>query len=288
MPFDSGKIPIDLVQSFQQGKGGLFVGAGLSQSVNLPSWEGLLNDLIILSERVSYKPNKEFIDSCKELIKQPSKYLILAQELKDFLQDSFRKYIIEKFADNCPPPSSNHIAIIKYPYQFILTTNYDTLLENAYVQVHGKQAKVHSFKDSPDIAYDLWNGRPFILKAHGDANKAQQGIIITENDYRQIIFQEKGYQSILQSLFTTKTVLFLGASLSDPELKLLLSFIHSSFHGGGPTHYALISEAEMNNVEAESWRKNFNIQIIPYSPVNNHIEVSEFIEILGSKIKQVK
>ena len=284
MAFDLGKIPVDLVDSFKQGKGGLYIGAGLSQSAGLPSWEGLLNDLIALAEKVSYKPNKEFIDSCKELANQPSKFLILAQELKDFLQDSFRKYIIEKYSDGCPPPTDNHIAIIKYPYQFIITTNYDTLLENAFVKVHAKQAKVHSFKDSPDIAYDLWNGRPFILKAHGDANKAQQGVILTENDYRQILFQEKGYQSILQSLFTTKTVLFLGSSLSDPELKLLLSFIHSSFHGGGPTHYALISEAEMNSVEAESWRKNFNIQIIPYSPAAGHKEVSEFIIEFGKLV----
>lgn len=278
MAFDATKIPIDLINSFKNERGGLYIGAGLSQAVGLPNWEGLLSDLIALSEKVSYKPNREFIDNCKELSKQSSKFLILAQELKDFLQDSFRKYIIEKYSDNCPPPSSIHLKLISISYKFIITTNYDTLLENAYVQVNNKQAKVYTFKDSPDIAYDLWNGRPFILKAHGDANKTQQGIILTEKDYREILFQERGYQSILQSLFTTKTILFIGTSLVDPELKLLLSFIHSSFHGGGPTHYALISEKEMNTVEAESWRKNFNIQIIPYSPVNNHEEVSHFID----------
>lgn len=284
MAFDVGKIPVDLVNSFKEDKGGLFIGAGLSQSAGLPSWEGLLNDLIAIAENVSYQPNNPFIDSCKELVKQPSKFLIVAQELKDYLQDSFRKYIIETYSEKCPEPTDNHIAVIKYPYKFIITTNYDTLLENAFVKVHGKQARVHSFKDSPDIAYDLWSGRSFILKAHGDANKSQQGIILTEKDYRQILFQEKGYQSILQSLFTTKTVLFLGSSLSDPELKLLLSFIHSSFHGGGPSHYALISEAEMNNVEADSWRKNFNIHIIPYSPADGHKEVSEFIEGFGKLV----
>lgn len=284
MAFDSRKIPNDLVEAFVQGKGGVFIGAGLSQRAGLPSWEGLLSELINLAERVSYKPDNDFIGSCNQLLSQPSKYLLLAQELKDFLQDSFRKYIIEKYADNCPAPTQDHLNIINYPYQFIITTNYDTLLENAFVKVHGKQAKVHSFKDSPDIAYDLWNGRSFILKAHGDANKAQQGIILTEKDYRQILFQEKGYQSILQSLFTTKTILFLGSSLSDPELKLLLSFIHSSFHGGGPTHYALISENEINYIEAEGWRKNFNIQIIPYSPANNHEEVSEFIDMFGKML----
>jgi hypothetical protein len=284
MAFDKNKIPVDLIESLKKERVGLYVGAGISQSVGLPGWSALLNDLIELAKKVSYKPNEEFISNCYKLAEDPSKFLILAQELKDFLQDTFRKYIIDKFSDNCPEPSDLHRLLISFPYNFIITTNYDTLLENAYVQVKMKQAKVYTFKDSPDIAYDLWNTRPFILKAHGDANKTQQGIILTEKDYRQILFQEKGYQSILQSLFTTKTVLFLGSSMSDPELKLLLSFIHSSFHGGGPTHYALISEKEMNQVEAESWRKNFNIQIIPYSPEDNHKEVHEFLNELKALI----
>lgn len=284
MAFDETKIPQDLIDSFKKNKGGIFVGAGLSQSAGLPGWGDLLNELIDLAETVSFKPNVDFINNCRSLAEDSNKFLLLAQELKDFLGDSFRKYVIKRFADDCPPPTPLHERLITYPYQFIVTTNYDTLLENAYVKHFGRQAKVHSFKDSPDIAYDLWNERPFILKAHGDANKSQQGLILTEVDYRQILFQEKGYQSILQSLFTTKTVLFLGSSLTDPELKLLLSFIHSSFHNGGPTHYALISEESMNSVEADGWRKNFNIQIIPYNPRDNHIEVQDFVELFGKLI----
>lgn len=277
MAFDKTKIPTDLINSLQNDRLGIYVGAGLSQSVGLPDWRSMLSELIDLADKVGYKPNEKFIENCSKLAQDPSKFLILAQELKDFLQDTFRKYVIDKFADNCPEPSDLHKLLISFPYNFLITTNFDTLLENAYVQVKGKQAKVLTFKDSADIAYNLWNKRPFILKAHGDANKTEQGIILTEKDYRQILFQEQGYQSILQSLFTTKTVLFLGSSLSDPELKLLLSFIHSSFHGGGPTHYALLSEKDLNPVEAESWRKNFNIQIIPYSPENNHEQVYEFL-----------
>ncbi|WP_113923490.1 SIR2 family protein [Cognataquiflexum aquatile] len=285
MSLDVERIPKDLIDSFSSKKAGLFVGAGLSQAAGLPGWEGLLNDLIQLSKEVSFKTDELFIKSCEQLLKDPSKYLLLAQELKDFLQDSFRKYIIENYSDNCPPPTSTHLAIMALPYQFIVTTNYDTLLENAYVKIHGKQAKVHTFNDSPDISYDLWNNRPFILKAHGDANKAQQGIILTEKDYRQILFQARGYQSILQTLFTTKTVLFLGTSLNDPELKLLLSYIHSSFHGGGPLHYALIADDQINKIEAESWRKNFNIQIIPYNSSDKHKEVDDFVNFLISKVQ---
>lgn len=278
-------IPQELVDAFKSDRAGLFVGAGLSQAAGLPSWEGLLTDLIALVNQNQYKKDQSYIDELTRLSKDSSKYLIVAQELKDSLQDDFRKYIMKKYDDECPPPAEIHKKLIKLPYKFIITTNYDTLLEDAFVEVFAKQAKVRTFNESADVSYDLWGNRQFILKAHGDASSPQQGIVLTENDYREIIFNKLGYQSILQTLFSTKTILFAGSSLVDPELKLLLSFVHNAFHGGGPKHYALINTDEMNSVEADNWRKNFNIQIIPYSPQNNHAELEQFIDELVQLIR---
>lgn len=274
------KIPSELIEAFKTERVGLFIGAGISQAAGLPSWDGLLSDLIKRVEENQYLKNDKYIDDLKELSKDSSKYLTVAQELKDSLQDDFRKYIATKYDDDCPEPKDIHLKIIKLPSKFIITTNYDTILEDAYVKVFNKQAKVRTFNDSADISYDLWGNRSFILKAHGDASSAQQGIILTEKDYRDIIFNKPGYQSILQTLFSTKTILFLGSSLVDPELKMLLSFIHHSFHGGGPKHFALMDKNKMIEIEAENWRKNFNIQILPYDPHDDHVEVENFIDSL--------
>ncbi len=283
MAFDKTLIPQDLINSFKRGSAGLYIGAGLSMAVGLPSWDGLLKELIGKVRDLGYT-SPSILEQYEELVKDPNKFLILAQELKDKLGGNFNKYISDRFANNVPNPSDSHKKIIKFPYSFIITTNYDTLVENAYAAIHQKQAKVYTFKESGDIANDMWNNRPFILKAHGDANKTQQGIILTEQDYRQIIYQERGYKSVLHNLFGTKTLLFLGSSLSDPELKLLLSYIHSSFHGSGPTHFALIEKEKINSIEAESWLKNYQIQIIPYSGEDSHKELQEFIDFLGDII----
>lgn len=279
------KIPKGLIEAFENKKAGLFIGAGLSQAAGLPNWEGLLDELIDIVEENQYNLDSDYIDNLKSLKNDSSKYLAVAQELKDNLQDDFRKYIMKKYDDDCPDPTGNHKNIIKLPYEFILTTNYDTLLEDAYVSVFHKQAKVRTFRDSADVSYDLWENRPFILKTHGDASSPQQGIILTEKDYRNIIFNEPGYQSILQTIFSTKTILFIGSSLVDTDLNLLLSFVHNSFHGGGPKHYALMDKEKINTVEAELWRKNFNIQIIPYDPKDHHKEVEVFIEKLLDSVK---
>lgn len=204
MSFNSTKLPAELISAFKRKSAGLYIGAGLSMETGLPDWGGLLDELIQLARSVSYKPSSSFLDDCERLLQDSTKYLMLAQILKDFLGEDFLKFIADRFARNCPPPSDNHKKLIKYPYSFIITTNYDTLIENAYAATLFRQAQVHTFKDSADMADDLWNHRPFILKAHGDANKTKQGIVLTEQDYRQIIFLEKGYQSILQSIFSTK------------------------------------------------------------------------------------
>ena len=273
-------IPKELIEAFKTGRAGLFIGAGLSQSAGLPNWKELLYELIDLVDKNQYKDDKVYINNLKSLANDPSKYLTLAQELKDSLQDDFRKYIMKRYDDECPAPTENHKKLIKLPYKFILTTNYDTLIEDAYVGEFHKQAKVRTFKDSADVSYDLWGNRIFILKVHGDASSPQQGIVLTEKDYRNILFNELGLQSILQTLFSTKTILFMGTSLVDPDLKMLLSFVHNSFHGGQPKHFALMDKNKMNDVEADVWRKNFNIQIIPYDPINTHEEVGFFIDKL--------
>lgn len=279
-------IPKELIEAFKSDRAGLFIGAGLSKSVGLPSWQELLLDLIDLVKTNQYNNDTEYINQLTKLARKPSKYLVVAQELKDSLQADFTKYIMKTFDEECPSPKEIHKKVVKLPYKFIITTNYDTLIEDAFVEVFSKQAKVRTFKESADVSYDLWGNRKFILKAHGDASSPQQGIILTERDYRDVIFNMLGYKSILQTLFSTKTILFLGSSLDDPELKLLLSFIHNAFHGGGPKHYALISNDKMNKVEADNWRKNYNIQILPYSSDKNHAELEKFIDDLSSEIKK--
>ncbi|MCD8529596.1 MAG: SIR2 family protein, partial [Flavobacterium sp.] len=72
--------------------------------------------------------------------------------------------------------------------------------------------------------------------------------------------------------------IFVGVSLNDPELLLLLGYIHNIFHGGSPNHYALVSKDSVTTTEVERWRKDFNIQIITYDSQNNHVELKKYLE----------
>lgn len=267
----------DIKKAIDKKSFGLYIGAGLSIGAGLPSWAQLLNELIDIIER----KNLFNSDKCQEmrlLSNNPSKYLLLAEEIRELIQSDLERLIRDRFEDKNKQPTETHDILVKLKSKFIITTNYDTLIEKALVKNFVNFfPTVYTYKDASSINYSLWNNDHFVLKAHGDA-KTPKEIILTEKDYRNIIYNQSGYQSILHAIFSTNSILFVGASLNDPELLLLLGYIHNIFHGGSPTHYALMAEETVTKTEIERWRKDFNIQIICYNSKDNHAELKEYLE----------
>lgn len=272
-------IPKSLNDALLNNNIGIFVGAGLSIGAGFPSWKGLLSELIDIVKQETSIPDEK-ITELKNLIKNPSKYLMVAEELKDILPSDLYKFVKTKFDDKTIKPTGIHNKLLKINSKFIITTNYDILLENAYVSEYHMMPSVYTYKDAASINYSVCSGDKFILKAHGDSSRAPNEIILTDKDYRNIIYNERGYQSVLHVLFSTFNILFLGVSLNDPEINLLLGYIHHIFHGGTPTHYALMPDDEITTTEKERWRKDYNIQIITYNPEDNHKEIEDYVDAI--------
>ncbi len=91
-----------------------------------------------------------------------------------------------------------------------------------------------------------------------------------------------GYQTLLATMFTTTSIIFVGISLLDPELNLLAQSFASAFQSGGPLHYAVMARKEMTTIEMERWRRDFNIQFIPISKDNGYADVQSFLEVLAA------
>ena len=265
----------DIKKAIDRNSFGIYVGAGISMGAGMPSWEQLLNELIDLIEGKGLVPER--VAEMRELSKSPNKYLMIAEEIRDLIQKDLENLIRDRFEDRTKKPTSVHDIIVKLNSKFIITTNYDTLIEKAIVKNYDNHfPTIYTYNDSASINYSLWNNDHFVLKAHGDA-KTPKEIILTERDYRHIIHNLSGYQSILHAIFSTNSILFVGASLSDPELLLLLGYIHNIFHGGSPTHYALISEKSITKTEIDRWRKDYNIECVTYDPKNNHEALENYL-----------
>lgn len=282
MGLDIKDIPEDLVDSYLKEKCGFFVGSGLSLSAGLPDWKGLLKGLIKRAEENKLlSPDRA--KECFRLSEDSSKYLMLAEEMKETLGVEFKSYIEEKFSNEKNDPCEAHDLLVSLnKSKFIITTNYDMLIEKAFAK---KQIYSSSYKyyEAHAIQRKLFKREFFLLKAHGDANTAAESIVLTDKDYRRLLYKEPGYQSAMQAIFTMYSVIFIGCSLSDPELKLLLNYINAAFPEGGIPHYALMTTETVSATERGRWKKDYNIRIIQISSENNYQDINSFLKFLKEK-----
>lgn len=273
------KIPPELLTSYNEKKCGFFAGAGLSTGAGFPNWKQLLQLLIDKAEGGKYLQSDDAA-ACRALTNDPSKYLMIAQELKDAFGVELKTIIEETFGNEAIKPTNAHKLLVTLKKSnFIITTNYDQLIEIAFVN-EGKFQTPYKYYEAHAIQRQLFKREFFLLKAHGDAKTAADQIVLTDKDYRRLLYQELGYRSALQSVFTMYSVIFLGCSLDDPELNLLLNYINAAFPEGGIPHYALMSTDNISEPQMRRWRKDYNMKIIPISSADNYKDIEVFLEIL--------
>jgi hypothetical protein len=285
MTFDSARLPDHLVHAYRERRCAVLVGAGASKGAGLPMWEELLQAMIKEGE------GHRVIDVAKateyrSLLTTSSKFLMIATGLQEDLGPVyFQQFIQRTFIDPKPQPTALHDMLATLDrLQFVLTTNYDTILERKYRQIDADVA-VCTFLDVGEIQRRMSRREFFILKAHGDASRIGSGLILTDIDYRRILYRERAYQSLLSSIFTMFTMIFVGASMTDPEVNLLLHYIADSFSpGSGPIHYAAMAEEDVTGVERSRWFKDLNIQLLPISKADNYIELNQLLEALRASV----
>jgi len=77
----------------------------------------------------------------------------------------------------------------------------------------------------------------------------------------------------------TKSVLFIGYSINDPDFRLLLDRQLTNFSGSVPVRYALLKRT--NEIEHEFMMKSANIRVIPY---DDHEEIVHFLQKLSDEL----
>ena len=185
-----------------------FVGAGISALSGAPSWKGLIQDIcreLKLSVKETY--------SSDEYLQIPQMYYYATGK------DDTKYYdFIEKSLVSTPLfPNEIHRELLNFnPISFI-TTNFDDLLEESAIQ------SCQGFKViARDNEVSSINGDRFILKLHGDLK--HKNIVFKEEDYLNYSENFKLIETLLKSIFSTNTVVFIGYGLNDYNIKLILNW----------------------------------------------------------------
>src|SRR5437870_4863374 len=140
MPVDLSKIPEHLIRAAADGRLVLFIGAGISKQAEskesdiLPNWPELIKEMTAIAAAEDLDHDDAVVIE-KHVLE--GRYLIAAQALRDSIDAvKFEHYIRNRFQRNVKP-GRIHCSLLKLRAPVIMTTNYDLLLEAAYVQMFG-------------------------------------------------------------------------------------------------------------------------------------------------------
>ncbi len=201
-------IPYSLVNEIKNRNVVLFLGSGISVgSVE----EGLPSAYEFAQEiNVQYFDNKKDVKSGSDLSK-------IAQEV--IWNENGSRYRLNLFISNTfnnleKQPLDTHKTLAKIGLPMI-TTNYDTLIERAYVNTSKKLIKIVHDKQIP-LASDT-----FLIKIHGCAEEPDT-CIITEEDYYKYLNSDSELKKLIRTIFTKNRIIFIGYSISDINFRLLL------------------------------------------------------------------
>jgi hypothetical protein len=214
-------IPKELVSSVRGRRTILFAGAGLSMSVGLPSWQDFIDHM---AEELG-------LDSAN-ILKPNMSYHTLAEyyrivhgsigSLRSWMDRNWR------VSEEAVRKSKMHELVVSLDFPIIYTTNYDRNIEAAF-DAHGR--KYVKIANARDVA-KATEGLVQIVKFHGDFDD-DESLVITETDY----FDRLSFDTPLDMKFRSdalgKTVLFIGYSMSDMNIRLLLHNLRRTWQRSG-------------------------------------------------------
>lgn len=211
--------PLDeLVRAIRERRAILFAGAGLSMSVGLPSWSELIARM------------RRELDLGDDAA--PATYQTLAEyyRLTRGSIGPLRSWMDRTWSvsEERVKESRLHELIVRLDFPLLYTTNYDNNLEAAYRLHRRDYVKI---ANASDIA-QATDARTQIVKFHGDFED-DASLVLAETDY----FDRLAFESPLDIKFRAdalgRTLLFIGYSLSDLNIRLLLHRLWRTWRESG-------------------------------------------------------
>lgn len=185
-----------------------FVGAGVSALSGAPDWKELIDS--ICDEMGIDKKEKYSSD---DFLRIPQMYYYSIDQNKK----KYHRLVKEKVMLKNLKTNRIHREMYNLNPVSFVTTNYDTLLEDASKEYCRSFKVVSCDKDVPEIF-----GDKYILKIHGDFKN--NNIVLKEEDYLDYSYNFTLIETMAKSIFATNTVVLIGYSLNDYNIKLILNW----------------------------------------------------------------
>ena len=214
-----------------------FIGSGMSKNVGLPDWGELIDEL------------KKDLNTTEE------DYLKIAQlYFLEFGEYEYIKKVKSFFPSENIVIKNTHSLLVKLFPQNIITTNWDIVIEKA---IENEMALYDVVRNDSELINTTSNRK--LIKMHGDIEIGN--IIFKEDDYLEYSQKFPLIENYVKSVLSTNTVIFLGYSYNDINLKYITKWIQNSSKVRPPAYMIVFKEDKIQ----EKYFKNHGVSVLNIS-----------------------
>jgi hypothetical protein len=214
----------EYTEALDEGYAALFAGAGFSQPSGFVNWKELMKDIASdLGLNVDLETD----------------LIALAQYHVNTRAGRARlnKLLIQEFTKDAEI-TDNHRLVARLPLHTVWTTNYDTLIEDAFKQANKRPDVKITQKN---LGTTLPRRDVTIYKMHGDISQPENAVL-TKEDYETYTLTRPFFPELLKGDLLSKTFLFVGFSFTDPNIDYILSRIRALMGQDRRDHYCIMKQ----------------------------------------------
>ena len=194
----------------------VFIGAGVSVGAGYPAWKELLKEI---GDELGVDSN-EVVD-----LAALAQWSVRKSAGRTRVNSVIRKEI----APDKPIPDTLR-TIARLPIRNLWTTNYDRLIERSFGEI-GRP--IDPVSGAQDLAVKPRPGAARLFKMHGSVDRLED-IVIATDDYELYRSTRGAFLPLLQAHMSSFSMLFVGLSFTDPNMRHVFSLIRESFVSSPP------------------------------------------------------
>lgn len=249
----------------------LFVGAGVSASLGMPSWRKLLDQI---GQELGYDPDVFSLLGSNNYLVMAEYYKIVKGSigpLRSMLDVKWHQDIEKKVMK-----SKIHELIVDLDFPIIYTTNYDRYLEKAFTIFKGENqfTKIIGAEDIKNIT----STKTQIIKFHGDFDR-DDSIVLSETDYFRRLSFEDPLDIKFRSDTLAKSILFIGYGLGDLNIRFILYKLSKIWQNINepPNSYLFTSNS---NIIQEKVLNQWNVKLLNNDINDKQKSLTQFLKDL--------
>lgn len=279
-----GRWPEHLIKQLVSGNFVLVMGAGISRGcindvgLHPPGWEDLISGLA--RELLTGVHRKSVIGLVKAGRLLEAAELLRARARATAKEEDFLHRVADLTDGGATAaeqfkPSPLHDSLLTLEPEIVVTTNYDKIFERA--SNNGYYVHTHT---STTVGRDIRSGNPVVLKIHGSVDDGSR-VVLTRSDYARLRREGAHSLEVLQALFLTRTALFVGYGLGDPDIQLLLENAVGA-RGETASHYVLASK-KVPEFERVMLEYCFGTTLVTFAD-GDFGEMARMLSLLGDEV----